>query len=335
MSVSTSPPGISSSSIANILVQRSELYSKECNAPSGTGGFIQLIDFDRDADVARVGFARFVRDEASALRDGLCFVEDTYLDPQWQLPTLYRPKWPKGLPPPMPQPWKVSVVRSARLRDRDFDLKTDRIALLERFAAGADLADFGGVFYMDEKRGYMHGYAPLAFIVNYDSATSFNAIPIRETEITIQMNDPEHPNCVGSFLGNSPDLPSSCEGNSTNRSWGCYPGNCEPTQLAPATIKGYFLVAEMEQVHTILAQTLCHLFPGNPPPSDWRDWGAAEACRNNPKWDPTDPLNGMPPGDFCAETNDVATPTCHDAFRSISYSTFQAFPIRDGTCTLK
>lgn len=337
-SVSTTPPGIAQALVANVLVHRSELPWKDCAAASGTSGFIQLLDLDRMNDTARVGFAKYEADGPTAAAKGLCFVENTY-DSDWHLNELYTvpSAWPKGLPPPMPMPWHVKPALSSRYKNAsgqyvDFDVESQRAELLAHFDqhSGDLYGKFDGLFYLDQEHGYVHGYAPLTYIVNYDDATSFTAIPIREAEMKMQVNDPKHPNCAGSFLGDNPNLPATCTGDATNRAWGCFPGNC--SGLAPTIIEGYFLVAELEQIYnSILLQTLCHLFPGA---AGYAGWNMdATSCRSDAtRWNPTDPINGLPPGDWCAATNSKASDTCHDAWKSVSYSTFQGFPIQPGTC---
>jgi hypothetical protein len=340
LSVSTNPPGVAVPLVANFLAQRSELAWPACNAPNGTSGFIQLIDIDRAHDTMRVGFARFVSDAKTALAQGLCFVEDTYDDPQWVLSALPPPTgWPVGLMPPMSLPFKVKPVTGVRYQDGagnfvDFDVKRDRDEILRRLdPKSGDLKEYDGIFFFDEKKGYLHGYAPVTFILNYDSVAAYNAIPIRESEIKTQLNDPEYPNCAGAYLGDNPSLPSSCAGNATNRAWGCAPGACGDGALAQTTVEGYFLITELEQVYNgVLGQSLCYLFPG---PDLYPGWNLSKSCRSDTaRWDPTRP-DGIPPGDWCGKDNGVATDTCHDAWKSVSFSTFQAFPIQDGTCPAK
>jgi hypothetical protein len=348
-SISTRPPGNTDTNVAGILLARSGLHSA-CGASGGIGGFIQLIDFDNKGDgdpandVALTGFAAFVQEQSDALARGLCFVEDDYDDANWRLPEIYVPSdWPKGLPPPKLMPWAVKPVRAARLTE-DFDLKTDREAILERLADDGELtrAGYNGIFYVDEARGYMHGYSPLGYIVTHEvialsttAPTTYNAIPIREAEITTQLNDPAHPNCSGVFGAN--DLPTTCATSTGTPAWSCSPGNCAKDVLGPTKVEGYFLTVEAEQVHIgLLNQTLCYRLPLPDPHEGWPiDANAAGqfACRNNTKWRPSDPVSGIPPGDWCARTNSDATDDCHDAWKSVSYSTFQAFPIRvDETC---
>ena len=332
LSVSIKPAGLVAPGIPGVLARRSELKSDQCGAPQGIGGFMQLTDFDTVAGVSRTGFAKFAPDLTSALAGKLCFVEQDVYQTDHALPRLYDPPpgWPNGLPAPMPMPWKVVPVSAAKL-DKDFTLPADRTALLARFAAGGDL--FGkasGVFYFDKEKGTMHGYSPVTYIVNYDSPSQYVVIPIREAELTQRFNDPAHPNCAGSLLGDNPDLPDDCVGDGTKLAWGCPKGNCAATELASTKIHGYFLIAELEQVFT-LGQTLCSLFATGMYPN-WTIPSSDQSCRRDPKWDPTDPVHGIPTGDWCATKNEAAQGDCHDALESLSYATFQAFPIQDGTC---
>jgi hypothetical protein len=346
-SVSTRPPGNATGIVADALVWRSSLAWDLCHWNNPLGGqFVQLIDFDHDARTARVGFAKLVADGPSARDSGLCFVDDDYEDPAFAIGNLYgpTPAWPDGLPAPMPQPWHVQPVSAVEYRSEggtstDFDVGKQRRELLRRLGPGGDLRPASGVFYIDEARGYMHGYSPLAYIVLYDttlekasSAASYDVIPIRETEITTQLNDPLHPNCVGSYLGDGAS-PPTCSGSSSNRAWGCPPGDCGRGEAAPNKIEGYFLLAEAEQIqNSTLQRTLCSIFGGGDPSTFYGGWMATKRCREDPRWDPTNPKTGLPHGDWCAETNGPATDDCHDAVKSVSYTTFQGFPIQDGTC---
>jgi hypothetical protein len=335
-SVSLRPAGVAQAAVANILAHRSELPWPSCSAPEGLGGFIQLVELNREDDTLRTGFARFAADGPTAVADGLCFVGDSYDDPPWALPELYAPPsgWPSGLPPPASLPWALRPSVAYRYSE-DFDVASERQTILSRFdpETGDLYGSFDGIFYLNELTGYLHAYGFVTYIVNYESASAYNAIPIREAEMKMQLNDPLHPNCAGSFLGDNPDLPASCSGDATNRAWGCPPGSCGPGELAPVLVEGYFLIAELEQIYnTLLSQTLCNFFPG----ASYPDWETSGTCRSDAaRWNPLDPDNGLPPGDWCATTNSEATPTCHDAWKSVSYAAFQAFPIREGTCTAR
>src|SRR6185436_15876363 len=127
-SISTKPPGYANALVADILVGRSQLRSAACKTGTGTSGFIQLVDLDTANNIALTGFAAFVLDQSDALAQGLCFVEDTYRDPAWQIDKLYDPPagWPKGLPAPQPLPWNIKPVRAKSLEE-DFDVKTQRV----------------------------------------------------------------------------------------------------------------------------------------------------------------------------------------------------------------
>jgi hypothetical protein len=329
LSRSIKPVGLASSGVANLLAHRSELKSEACRAAQGTGGFMQLTDFDTMTGISRTGFARYEPDLTSALAVGLCFVEELSYSTEYAFPALYPPPpgWPDGLPAPMAMPWKVGPVIAVKL-DHDFSLPDDRKTLLARFAQGGDL--FGkatGVFY--QGKGTMHGYSPVTYIVNYDGPTSYVVVPIREAELTQRFNDPDHPNCAGSFLGDNRDLGTECIGDGTNFAWGCPKGNCTAEELAPTKIHGYFLLAEIEQASTA-GQTLCSLFAA---PDGYPGWMKDAKCRSDSHWNPLDSVRGLPKGDWCATTNDKADEGCHDALESLSYATFQAFPIRDGTCS--
>ncbi len=327
-SISTAPAGLVAAPFPDVLAHRAELLSANCGAPMGTSGFMQLIDFDTAARVSRTGFARFVLNESDAVASQLCMVADDAYTTDHALPALYQPtNWPPGLPPPMAMPWKVAPSIAVQL-DSDFTLPDQRQALLGRLATGGDLAGNGGIFYFDRTRGYMHAFSPLTYIVNYDNATSLVIVPIREAEMTQWLNDPAYPNCAGSFLGDGPAGQDTCVGGGTNRIWGCPAGNCLPDELAPTKIQGYFLIAEVEQVFSAIGQTLCVLFGRYP------DWPTPDnkTCRSNPSWNAMDPVKGLPAWDWCAATNQPASGDCHDALQSVSFSTFQAFPIRDGTC---
>jgi hypothetical protein len=330
MSISTAPPGFAAAQIGDILVKASGLKSEACGTPDAVSGFIQLIDFDHVNGTSRTGFAKFAPELGVAATEGLCFVEGVYDDPDRHLPAFPTPAgWPPGLPPPMPLPWNMKVVTSLRVAE-DFDLASSRTQILARFAEGGDLfGKFNGVFYFDEAAGYMHGFSPLVYILNYLDAKNYNAIPLREAEIKQRFNDPEHPNCAGSFLGDNPLLTANCLGSATNRLWGCPKGTCSKEEIAPTSVRGYFLLTELEQIYQLLLdQTLCNAIPGGPYPG----WTTVKTCRSDPQWNPADPERGLPPGDWCAATNSKADAKCHDAWQSVSYSTFQAFKIQDGVC---
>jgi hypothetical protein len=339
MSISAKPVGNVGAPIGTVLLLRSELPGwSVCNEGTGQGGFIQLVDFDLVANTARVGFATYVKptDVETVRQQGLCFASGTYNDAKWGLPADQMSPmgagWPKGLPPPMAlgsAPWQFGPTKAFRL-DKDFKLAADRAAILARFADGGDLAGkYTGVFYLDQTTGFTHGYAPVTYIVTYDSATAYNAIPIREAELTAQLNDPASPDCVGVY-GQYITKAGSCQGTTDKPAWGCPGGEC-PEGQAPNVTHGYFLITEMEQVYnSTLQTTLCVAYPGgsNTQAAGWT--GDGHSCRTSSKWDPKN--NGIPQGDWCAATNSPATADCHDAWQNLSYAAFQGFNIKDDTC---
>jgi len=75
------------------------------------------------------------------------------------------------------------------------------------------------------------------------------------------------------------------------------------------------------------------LFAGQGAYPNWTIPPDDQRCSRDPKWNALDPVHGLPPGDWCATTNEPATPDCHDAWQSVSFATFQAFPVADGVCT--
>lgn len=111
------------------------------------------------------------------------------------------------------------------------------------------------------------------------------------------------------------------------------PKGVEP-ERGPTTVEGYFLVTELEQIHNgLLDRSLCYVFPG---PDLYPGWTLTNSCRSDTAhWDVKNPPTGVPPGDWCAATNTKAHDQCHDAWKSVSSATFQAFPIQEATCAAK
>src|SRR5204863_499776 len=80
---------------------------------------------------------------------------------------------------------------------------------------------------------------------------------------------------------------------------------------------GYVLIAELEQVYAAeFENTLCVVFSGNDPATSKPNVdeegfysSATGSCRST-KWNPSDPVNGLPTGDWCAATNSAATAGC-------------------------
>lgn len=340
----TLPLGNAGNPIGPILMTRAELNWPACNASDGVSGFIQLVDFDLTANTGRVGFAKYVAaaDVPNAVANGLCMVEDQYDDTAAHtgLPTgahltvnmVTDPStWPAGLPQPMMLPWNAAPTNAKGVL-QDFDYATQRKDILAKFAPGGEYANYTGIFYLNRKTGFLHGFAPVAYVVVYDTATQLNIIPIRESEITAQLNDPEHPNCVGIYRADALSTSNNCKGSLDVPAWGCPNDEC-PVGQGPNVTKGYFLITELEQVYnSVLQQTICNVDSG-PAGAYGSDPKPANACRQWPNWDPTKPATGLPRGDWCAETNGPSNDTCHDAFRNISYATFQGFRIQANTCT--
>lgn len=333
--------------LADTLAWRSQLNWPACNMNStDLGTFIQLVDFDLKAGVGRVGFAKWApgSDLTNEIGQGLCMVEDVYDDTAAHpgLPSgahlaanmTIGANWPSGLPAPMMLPFNGAPIKAKQILT-DFDYAKDRSAILAKFAQGGEYqtAGYTGIFYLNTSTGYLHGFGPVAYIVVYDTATQVNFIPIREGEITAQINDHAHPNCVGVYRGDALDPSSGCKGDTTNPAWGCPNGEC-PVGQGPNVTKGYFLITELEQVYNgLLSQTICHI-DASKANAYGTDTTAVHACREWPGWDPTKADNaGLPKGDWCAETNGPATDTCHDAFRNVSYASFQGFRIQANTCT--
>lgn len=329
-----------------------------CNMGTGTSGYIQLLDFTLNSDgtgTSRNGFAKwFPADQLqNTITNGLCMVEedwpnDTYiLDATQMSPST---NYPPGLPPPMARavkPWHVAPTIAKRLvQDFDLTVTGTREQLLASFLTGGANAGYTGVFYYDPVTGYSHGFSPLSFLVIYDQKTptetqpgGYIAVPIREAEVKGTFNDPAHPNCMGAYRGDALDpetncVPSTNPDDPTFPAWGC--GSQHPCARGegPATTDGYFLITELEQVYSkVLQSTLCVSYPTYPV-SKAAGWADSQGrCRGVSQWNPSDPINGLPQGDWCAATNSPKTSDCHDAYKSKSFHVFSGFNIKDGVCT--
>ena len=339
-SKSTRPAGNTIAVIYDTLAQGSVLPWPECEMP-GTSGFIQLLELnEEDPDLnnhwSRVGYAPFVTaaQVPDALQNGLCMIEGPYDNAMWRLPPEQMSPttgWPEGLPAPMPLPWQVKPVMAQRL-PADFDLTApgERERLIQMVA---DDPERDAVFFANSDTGYAHGYSPQAWVVVYTgSISNFIAFPIREAETVSRVNSAEERSCIGAYRASAVDCAS---GLPEDPPWGCFNETCAPGE-APAVVRGYFLITELEQVFsTVLQQTLCVSYPGRQAAID--DGFAGEAwgdnCRGSPLWNPSaEDHSGLPHGDWCARTNGPATADCHDAFRSETFQAFQAFPIRAETC---
>lgn len=355
----TAPAGNAQPLIYQILAGRSQLPWPACNqtGPIGSGGYIELMDLylrgtDKSRHYATIGFSTYVAPPPAGVApavvaDGFCFGSETYTGD-----SAYRlgpdevgdgAGFPAGLPHPMSlaeKPWNVGPTTAKRL-DNDFDLASTatRTDLIAKLAPAGDYgsAGFGGVFYYDGATGTVHGFAPLSWVAVYDAAGSTHiAVPIREVETKSRFNDSTSPNCVGAYRADALD-PTTCQAGQDplNPAWGggdctVTTGHaaCNPGEL-PAATTGYFLIAELEQIFAPdLQTTLCVSYPGNDPSThlprvagDGFYDSATLSCKTA-KWNPADPVNGLPSGDWCAKTNAPATDDCHDAWRS---RTFHAF----------
>jgi hypothetical protein len=334
--------------------------------PIGSGGYIELLDLflggtDTATHYATIGFSPFVPGPSTAdnpsfvpsvVDEGFCYGREDYAgDAAYRLPTNMvgdGADYPVGLPHPMSLvagPWKVGPTRAKRV-NADFDLTvgTIRQNLLAQLDATGEYgsAGFGGVFYYDDATGTAHTFSALSWTVIYDATGATHlAIPMREVETVTRFNDPAHPNCVGAF---HPDVldPTTCQASQDplNSPWGG--GDCTATTgsascgagESAATTKGYFLISELEQIYAPeLHNTLCVTYPGTDPVTSMprvESEGfydvATSSCRTA-KWNPSDPVNGLPHGDWCAATNSPATADCHDALRGISFHAFSGAKI--------
>lgn len=330
-SYSALPVGNATDLVGFILSRRSAFTWPACNMNTAdVGTFMQLVDFDLTTNTGRVGFSTYTpgTDLTNEITNGLCMAAGSYTDagnPPLIANLAMGADWPVGLPPPMLLPWNAAPTKAKGVPD--FDYATQRKDILAKFAPGGEYAGYTGIFFLDQERGYLHGFAPIAYVVVYDTATQYNIIPIRESEITAQLNDPAHPNCVGIYRGDALDPLSNCAPTASNPAWGCPNDECAIKQ-GPNVTKGYFLITEIEQVHNpTLSETICALDVTAQTPNVL----SGKDCRTWPNWDPTKPDTGLPMGDWCAETNSAATQQCHNAFRSISYATFQGFKIKENT----
>jgi hypothetical protein len=171
-------------------------------------------------------------------------------------------------------------------------------------------------------------------------------VPIHEPETYQKYTNAQQRNCVGVYragqvLGQNPATAGEeCTAANTNG------GNPNDPKLASwsgvdtsklgvgdAWTKGYFLTVELEQIWVeLLKNTLCYQYPGAG--ADLSEWSTTDnkSCRATGKWDSMDPVNGMPPGDWCSKTNGPRTDDCHDAYLTVAYHAFAGAKIKEGTC---
>jgi hypothetical protein len=334
---SVKPEGAAIDAIYSILANRDALPLPECNMKDGASGYMLLTDWDRsDPDITkqtvRTGFADFVSADRAheVLQTGLCFAEFMYSDPA------------HGLAAPG---WHVKPVLARRVAE-DFRVPDDPSSpthTQDLQALHARVPEGEGIVYIDEDAGTFHGYAPLAHVVIFDAIDTLIAIPIRDAETASRINDPVHPNCQGRYRGDvlDPNSATPCASAApSNPPWGCIsdkpedPGGCVPGE-GPNQTRGHFRIVDLEMVfNRTLASTLCITYLGAEKARTlgWSDPAWGNNCSGSPQWNPSDPVNGLPLGDWCTATNGPATADCHDSWRSVSYSVSQAFPVQAGTC---
>jgi hypothetical protein len=333
----------------------------------GSGGYVELIDLflggaDKATHYATIGYAQFAQGPSTpgdpayfppVVTEGFCYGTEDYAgDPAYRLPANIvgdGAGYPTGLPHPMSLvagPWRVGPTKAKRL-DTDFDvsLGTTRTDLLAKLEATGEYgaAGFNGVFFYDDATGTAHAFAALSWTVVYDATgATHDAIPMREVETSFRFNDPVSPNCIGAYRAAALDSTTCVAGQDPlNPGWGgsdcsATTGNptCGPGETAAST-KGYFLISELEQIYTSdLQATLCVAYPGTDPATskprvDVEGFysPATSSCRTA-QWNPADPVNGLPMGDWCAKTNGPATADCHDAWRGISFHAFSGAKIK-------
>jgi hypothetical protein len=346
----TTPLGNTATIVYAVLSGRTQLAWPACKQQSavGTGGFVHLIDLDlAGSDTSKhtsyFGHAKYVgpNDLSSTVDDGFCFGSEDYDgDPDYRLPASAMSSssgYPKGLPSPMPLaagPWNVGPAKGKR-RARDFDLKTDRGAILREIDALKG-EGYSGTFFYDDSTGTFHGFSALSWSVVYTAAGDMHiAIPVREAEVRFKFNDACAPNCVGAYRGDRLTTPACTAGPSQTRpAWGCVTDSSCPAGEAPATTEGYVLITELEQIFsTDLGVTLCVSYPtfDGLREANWPISDNDTSCRSSAKWNPSDPANGLPMGDWCAATNSPATVDCHDAYRSRTFHVYAGAKIKTGT----
>jgi hypothetical protein len=357
-----SPLGNTSGQVYGVLKNRATIEEAACFAADGQGGYIQISDWDRSRPLLEqtvtTGYASYsagmaigappIPSLSQLATDGLCFIEWDYTfgGPATVTKEVTYGRWNDLRQPPLPQPWHVQPVTSKRV-EADFEVTHE---LRESVPVTE------GRIYIDEATGYLHGYTPFSYVTVLDNALGGIAIPIRDVEVRSYFNDNSF-NCVGRFRSDKLDESRGCDsGNDQNNpQWGCESdGQCPPDPAkmeeppgnlggyaGPTYTTGYVLIVDLERVWSnVFGATLCVTYPGQSASIDagWADpspsgWGLN--CRGSPKWDPDLPNDeGLPMGDWCSRTNMPATATCHDAFRSKSYSAAQAFKVREGTCGL-
>jgi hypothetical protein len=339
----------SGETVYDTLRLRSQILWPECGAPNALGGFIHLFDWDRSnpdplAQTVRNGYATYHKNPAPSaaaldlVRDGLCMAE-------YERTLADDPFGELALPPGigLPLPWKIRPIVSRRIAE-DFEAR----------AFFPDQVQEGeGRVFIDETSGYVHGYAPLAWITILDSRSSGSALPLRHLEVKTLFNDSTF-NCVGRYRAEALDPNRNCDSSRpTNPQWGCErDSECPPPRFGdrsglqgpgagPTVSEGHLLIVDLERVYSAgLDATLCVTYPAIPVMDQVAGGWAAQTsqganCRGGSRWNPSLPNDaGLPMGDWCSRTNSPATTTCHDAYHFIAHGAEQAFKIKDGTCPL-
>ncbi len=295
------------------LFNKTALDLDQCNM-IGASGYIQMFDWDRSSSdisehTARVGYAAFAPDALAALEDGLCFLDFMYSDPE--------------------HGWTEEVhVKPSLARRVGTDFDATAASFRDMYKDGDE-----GVFFFDDNTGDVHGYAPRAFLVIYESENDLFVVPAREAEIKGRFNDPQVLNCQGQYLAAELDPDASCQAASqVEPPFGCVGDRCERGR-GEVTTTAYFLIEELERVYvSLLSTTLCVSYMGQQRAIDegWADpagWGLN--CSGSPRWQ----AGERPRGDWCSVTNAPATDDCADAWRSESTSVAAGSNIRDDTCT--
>jgi hypothetical protein len=346
---SIAPAGNTTETVYDILRLRSSIRWPECNSAGGLGGFMLMTEWDRSnpdplMQTVRTGYATYHNAPMPApvatdlVSSGLCMITDMKTAANDPFGDLALPAGSAALP----YPWNIAPRISKRVM-ADFTQE-------EMFAQNIPMNE--GRVFIDETKGYIHGYTPLSWVTVLDNRNSGIAIPLRHFDIKSTFNDNTF-NCAGRFRAEAMDPNRNCDSaNPTNPQWGCKSDSeCPPAGYdstgttgagAGATfVKGHFLILDLERVYSsALGATLCVTYPGGMV-SDHvaAGWAASTPmganCRGGTKWNPSLPDDaGLPMGDWCSRTNSPATATCHDAYRSLTYGAGQAFNIKDGTCPL-
>jgi hypothetical protein len=320
---STAPAGNTIDIVYQILTTRAALKIPACNAGNGRSGYIQLTDWDRsNSDITqqtlRTGYSTFIADETAARTaqtDGLCMSALSYEG--WTNPAA------PGTPSPFRYTTPLKTGQGMNLPFSPAPTISKRVATkaeVDAAKTAKNLPAGQGVFHLDEATNTINGYAPLGWVVIWSSADVKIALPIHEVETTSRFNDSSL-NCAGAYRPDRLSQSTNCEStSSTSPAWGCKADSeTTPTGetctggFGPNFTKGYFLITELEQIYSAdLQATLCVTYP-TAEKSTADGWVATEPatngkwCRGVSKWNPDDPVNGLPMGDWCSTTHTRAS----------------------------